>query len=53
MIFHSKQSKQPVGYILDGIAYITDLFCHKEHFVNVATINVSESELTTKIQENS
>ena len=45
MIFNCKETDKPVGVMLDGIAFITSDFCHKQHFVNVATVPVSEEEL--------
>ncbi len=51
MILNCKTSQEPVAVIMDGMAYITDKFCHKQHFINVPTIPVCQNILQEKIEE--
>lgn len=51
MILHCNKTNKPVAVIIDGVAYINDLFCHSKHVVNVATIKVCNNVFNQKISE--
>lgn len=51
MILNCKKTNEPVAVIMDGVAFITEDFCHSQHFVNVPTIPVCAVGLQERILE--